>query len=170
MSDGLEQIEMQKPERKKPGPKPGHRDNQRVLGEQKVIDRFDMSNVRRDESRVAMSATMSLGGVKKEDGWHYRWTQDKDNRIEQVMEAGYEVVRDGNGKPVVRKKGKFPMYLMRLPQNLRQRDLDNKAQEVNNTLIDKNKLAKDDYIPGVQDGTRSHVIERDRSQDFDPLN
>jgi hypothetical protein len=86
------------------------------------------------------------------------------------MRAGYQVLRDGNGKPIVRPKGEFPMYLMILPIKLRQQDLDKKAQKVNNTLIDKNKLAKDEYIPGKQDGTRTHVLERDRSGDFDPLN
>ena len=86
------------------------------------------------------------------------------------MAGGFEVCRDGAGKPIVRKKGLYSSYLMKIPQELRDIDLDKKAQAVNNTLIEKNKLSKDEYIPGKQDGTRSHVLERDRTADFDPLN
>ena len=102
------------------------------------------------------------------EGMYGHWFQDKDSRLEQAMSGGYEVARDGNGKPIVRKKGMYSQYLMLLPMKLRQLDLDKKAQEVNNTLIDKNKLGKDEYIPGKKDGTRTHVLERDKSGDFDP--
>jgi len=169
MSDELNQ-EQQTQERKKPGPKPGSRDKQRQLGANESLDRFDKSNVRRGEERIAMSATAVLGGVKIPDGYYGHWFQDKDNRLEQAMAGGYEVLREGNGKPIVRKKGLYSQYLMVLPMKLRQQDLDKKRQEVNNTLIEKNKLAGGEYIPGKQDGTRTHVVERDRSADFDPLN
>lgn len=162
--------------RNKPGPKPkntneaGSRDNQRQLGAAESLDRFDISNVRRGEDRIEMSTTANLGGVKIPDNMYGRWFQDKDSRLEQAMSGGYEVARDGNGKPIVRKKGKYSQYLMLLPMSLRKRDLDKKAQAVNNTLIEQNKLASGDYTPGQEDGSRSHVIERDRSKDFDPLN
>jgi len=162
--------ELETTERKKPGPKPGSRDKQRQLGAAESLDRFDMSNVRRDEDRVIMTSTAVLGGVKIPEGMHPRWFQDKDNRLEQAMEGGYEVARDGNGKPIVRKKGMYSQYLMLLPMKLRLRDLDKKAQEVNNTLIEKNKLADGDYIPGKEDGSRAFVIEKDKlNPTFDPL-
>ncbi len=157
-------------ERKKQGPKTGSRDKQRQLGANESLDRFDISNVRRGEDRVAMAATAVLGGVKIPEGMYGHWFQDKDSRLEQAMNGGYEVARDGSGKPIVRKKGMYSQYLMLLPLKLRQRDLDRKAQEVNNTLIEKNKLADGEYIPGKQDGSRAHVLERDRNADFDPLN
>lgn len=161
--------EIQQEQRKKPGPKPGNRDKGRQLGAAESLDRFDMSNVRRDEDRIAMAATAVLGGVKIPPGMYGRFFQDKDSRLEQAMAGGYEVARDGNGKPIVRKKGMYSQYLMLLPIKLRQRDLDRKAQQVNNTLIEQNKLATGDYVPGREDGTRAHVLERDRTADFDPL-
>ncbi len=162
--------ELQPEQRKKPGPKAGSRDKQRQLGAAETLDRFDISNVRRGENRISMAATMNLGGVRIPDDMYPHWIQDKDSKIEQSMQAGYEVHRGGDGKPTVRHKGQFPMYLMLLPMKLRQRDLDKKAQEVNNTLIEKNKLDAGDYVPGQEDGSRAHVLERDRSADFDPLN
>lgn len=162
--------QIEEPKRNKPGPKPGNRDKTRQLGADESLDRFDMSNVRREEGRIAMSSTAVLGGVKIPDNMYGHWFQDKDSRIDQAMAGGYEVARDGKGKPIVRKKGLYSQYLMLLPMELRQQDLDRKAQEVNNTLIEKNKLADGDYIPGQEDGSRAHVIERDRSSNFDPLN
>lgn len=153
--------------RNKPGPKP--RDKQRQLGESTSLDRASDSNSRSIEDRIPMSATMALGNVTQEENFYYRWLQNKDGRLEQARQAGYEPVMK-DGQAIVRNKGAFPMHLMRLPMKYRQQDLDRKAQEVNNTLIEKNKLASDEYIPGQKDGTRSHVLERDRSADFDPLN
>ena len=159
-----------KPPTPKKAPEAGTRDNARAVGPAESLDRFAASNVRRGEDRVALAASMNLGGVTIDEGMHGRWFQDKDGRLDQAMQAGYEAKRDHTGKPICRRKGEYPLYLMQLPMHLRKQDLDKKAQETNNVLIEKNRLAAGEYVPGKQDGSRQHVMERDRSKDFDPLN
>lgn len=159
-----------KPPTPKKAVQPGSRDNTRTAAPAESLDRFDASHVRRGEDRVALSASMNLGGVTADKGMYARWFQDKDGRIDQAQQGGFEVKRDHTGKPICRRKGEYPMYLMQLPMHLRKQDLDKKAQETNNVLIEKNRLAAGEYVPGKQDGSRQHVMERDRSGDFDPLN
>lgn len=157
--------------KKPPTPKKaGSRDNTRAVAPAESLDRFDASNVRRGEDRVSLSASMNLGGVTADEGMHARWFQDKGGRIAQAQRAGYAAKREVSGKPIRRDKGEFPLYFMQLPMHLRKQDLDKKAQETNNALIEKNRIKPGDYIPGKQDGTREFVIERDRTEDFDPLN
>lgn len=153
--------------------KPGPRDKTRELGAPKSLDRFDISHVRRGDDRVSIGNTMLLSGVNKEDGWYYYYFQDKDMRIKEAFEGGYEAVRDHNNIVITRSRGEFQMVYMRIPEELRKIDLAKKVEKVNNDVRSKNELDKraivPDYLPGEEDG-RKHVIERDRAADFDPLN
>lgn len=175
----VDQVEAQEVEQVEADPveveaQPGERDNVREVGEAKSLDRFDMAHVRRGEDRIPMSDTFVLGGISKEDGFYYRWVQDRDARVEQCLQGGYEGARNGTGQVIIRKKGAYPMVLMRIPNKYRKEDLAKKRERVNNELRSKNVVDRSgiapEYIPGEEDGTRKFVIERDRTADFDPLN
>ncbi len=113
--------------------------------------------------RIAMQARKKLDFLHQEPNFYYRWMQDRDGRIDQAKEAGYEFVKDDNGQEIKRQSGPHPLYLMRLPMKWRIEDEAAKQAKVIETIKHESKLKEDEYIPEGH----SHVVQKDG--DFDPL-
>ena len=111
--------------------------------------------------RVPMSAGKKLDYRNVEEGWHYRWVQDRDGRLDQAKAAYYEFVEE-DGNKVVRQSGPHPLFLMRIEQRYYDEDQALKLQAARDRLKSEQTLDDGEYIP---DG-KSHVLEKD---DYDPL-
>ena len=83
----------------------------------------------------------------KEDGFYYRWFQDKDSRIAMAMTAYYEIVVDEAQNNFRREVGLYPMVLMRLPQKYRDDDIKLKRDRVRATMDEEAVLRIDEYSP-----------------------
>lgn len=83
----------------------------------------------------------------KEDGFYYRWFQDKDSRITTAMTAYYEIVVDEAQNNFRREIGLYPMILMRLPQKYRDDDIKLKRDRVRATMDEEAVLRIDEYSP-----------------------
>ena len=114
-------------------------------------------------------ARISMSNMKKlevpegmlEDGYYYRWFQNKEGRIGQAKSAYYEHVIDEQGNNFMRQSGPFAMYLMRLKQEYRDDDARLKKQRVADTLDAEAQIGHNEYAPdpetGRADGGRSAI-------------
>lgn len=112
---------------------------------------------------------VSMSNMKKlevppglmEEGYYYRWFQDKDGRVEQAKSAYYEHVVDEQGNNYCRKSGPYTMYLMRLRQEYRDEDNVLKKKRVAATLEAEAQIGPNEYAPdpetGRAEGGRSAV-------------
>ncbi len=103
---------------------------------------------------------ISMGKMKKlevppsllEEGYYYRWFQDKDGRIRQAAEAYYEHVTDEQGNNYCRVSGPYTMYLMRLRQIYRDEDNKLKKEMVTATLDAEAQIGHNEYAPDPETG------------------
>jgi len=103
---------------------------------------------------------VSMNNMKKldvpagmmEEGFYYRWFQDKDGRISQAKAAYYEHVLDEQGNNFCRSSGPYGMYLMRLPQKYRDEDNRLKKQRVEATLEAEAQIGHQEYAPDPETG------------------
>ena len=103
---------------------------------------------------------ISMNNMKKldipdslmEDGYYYRWFQDKDGRIGQAQSAYYEHVVDEQGTNFTRASGPFTMHLMRLKQAYRDEDNLLKRQRVAATMEEQAAIGEGEYAPNAQTG------------------
>ncbi len=104
--------------------------------------------------RVAMSNMKKLEVPNSllEDGYYYRWFQDKDGRIAQAQSAYFEFVVDEQGNNYTRSVGVYPMVLMRLPQQYRDEDLLLKKQRVAATMEEESVIGRGEYAPNHRTG------------------
>ena len=180
MSDELMEggLELETP-KKKPGPKKGtkrktsakkaSRDKPARPVSMKATTKAEQAHERVQEERIPMGATFKLGGVTQDPNYFYYWIKNMDGRLAQARQAAYEdVVDEVTGNPIIREGGKYPMHLMRLPMKYRLQDLERKNRLILGNIKEQSKVNEGEYIPGEQDGSRSHVLERDED-DFDPL-
>ena len=74
--------------------------------------------------RISMSNMKKLDVPKHlmEDGFYYRFIQDRDGRLAQSKSAYYEHVVDEQGNNYCRQSGPYMLYFMRLPQKYRDQD------------------------------------------------
>ena len=112
---------------------------------------------------------ISMNNMKKlevplnllEDGYYYRWFQDKDGRITQAKAAYYEHVTDEQGNNFCRSSGPYGLYLMRLRQEYRDEDNQLKKERVKATLEGKAVIGPGEYAPdpvtGRAEGGRSAI-------------
>ena len=145
------------PARKKPGPKPGSKKPGTKSRTGKIQGRVTRQN------RVPMSqgANLFIPEHLKESGFYYRFAQDKDGRLDKMMQAGYEfVMSDGERYSVA--SGANRLYAMKLPQEYRDDDLKLKDKAAKATIVNEQKMSEGEYLPD----DRKHVIEKD---DYDPL-
>mgnify|MGYP003677245687 CR=1 FL=1 len=113
--------------------------------------------------RIPMGSTAKLGypAHKMDEGYQYRWFQNKEGRIDQAKQAWWEQVSD-EGKPVTRASGAYPMFLMRIEKKYWVEDQKLKHERVIATMNEEQKLSSDEYLPG----DKHHVLQKD---DYDPL-
>lgn len=117
-------------------------------------------------------ARISMSNMKKlevpegmlEDGYYYRWFQNKEGRVGQAKAAYYEHVIDEQGSNFMRQSGPFAMYLMRLKQEYRDEDNRLKKQRVDATLDAEAQIGHNEYAPdqetGRAEGGRSAISHR----------
>lgn len=118
----------------------------------------------------------SINGVRhilnvagKEPGYFYRFVNDIDNRIAEMEEHGYEIVRDktvkvgdkrvanpsAEGTPVTVTKGETTQYLMRIKQEWYDEDSAAKAAHVNELEASMKNEAKQNGMYGKVEISRS---------------
>lgn len=103
---------------------------------------------------------ISMNNMKKleipnsvmEDGYYYRWFQDRDGRVSQAQAAYYEHVVDEQGNNYSRQSGPYTMYLMRLRQEYRDEDNKLKKQRVAATLESEAQIGHNEYAPDPKTG------------------
>jgi len=102
----------------------------------------------------------------KEEGYYYRWFQNREGRISQAKAALYEEVTDEQGNPFTRQSGPFTMHLMRLPQKYRNEDNALKKKRVQATLEAEAQIGQNEYAPdengraeGGTSALRHHVSD-----------
>lgn len=105
-------------------------------------------------ARVSMhnSKKLEVPESKKEDGFYYRWFQDRDGRIAQAKAAYYESVTDEHGNNFTRQSGPYTMHLMRLPNKYRNEDNRLKKQRVAATLDAEAQINPGEYAPDAKTG------------------
>lgn len=179
MTDDLNQ----RPDRKKPGPKKGTKRNTVERGRTGVnlppaIQDSEKGLVSGSREEVAHSAgrpaRISMGNMKKldvpagmlEEGFYYRFFQDREGRIAQAKSAYYEFVVDEQGNNYSRQSGPYTLYLMRLPQEYRDEDNALKRKRVLATLDEEAQLGSNEYAPddkgrpeGGQSAIRHHTSD-----------
>lgn len=159
-------------ERKKPGPKPGPKPKdkakvtrgrtgadlppamQATMGGLVSGSREEVAHSAGRPPRVSMS-NMKMLEVPPgllEEGYYYRWFQDKDGRISQAKAAYFEHVIDEQGNNFSRSKGPYSMLLMRLPQKYRDIDIKLKRKRVLDTLEAETQIGEDEYAPDAETG------------------
>ena len=156
MSDGTEINQ-----RKKPGPKPrntverGHSGTDANPAMQENVVASSREEAAHSSGRPAR---ISMNNMKKlelppgvvEDGYYYRWFQDKEGRISQAKAAYYEPVISEQGDGWVRQSGPYSMHLMRLKQEYRDEDNALKKKRVLATLEEEAAIGANEYAPGEQ--------------------
>jgi len=103
---------------------------------------------------------VSMNNMKKldvseglmEDGYYYRWFQDRDGRIAQAQSAYYEFVTDEQGNNTTRQSGPYTMQFMRLRQEYRDEDLAAKKAAVKATLETEAGIGHNEYAPDPETG------------------
>lgn len=115
---------------------------------------------------------ISMNNMKKleipdgimEEGYYYRWFQDRNGRINQAHTAYYEHVVDEQGNNYTRQSGPYTMYLMRLRQDYRDEDLKLKKERVEATLESEAQIGHQEYAPdpetGKAEGGKSAIQHR----------
>ena len=119
-------------------------------------------------------ARISMGNMKKldvppgllEEGFYYRFFQDREGRIAQAKAAYYEHVLDEQGNNYCRAGGAHSMYLMRLPQKYRDEDNKLKRQRARATLDAEAQIGFNEYAPdtngrpeGGQSAVQHHISD-----------
>jgi hypothetical protein len=152
------------PQRKKPGPKPGVKRGRTGSDLPPAMQGTQQNLVAGSREEVAHSSgrprRISMSNMKKleipdgliEDGYYYRWFQDKEGRISQAIAAYYEHVIDEQGNNFTRQSGPYSMYLMRLKQEYRDEDNRLKKQRVAATLEAESKIGYNEYAPDSETG------------------
>ena len=104
--------------------------------------------------RISMSNMKKLDVPEgmKEDGYYYRWFQERDGRLAQAKAAYYEPVVDEQGNSFTRPSGPYTMHLMRLPQEFRDDDNRLKKQRVAATLEAEAFIGEGEYAPDSKTG------------------
>lgn len=171
MSDELNQG------RKRPGPKPGSKRNTIERGRtgsdlppaMQTTDKGLVSGSREDVAHSSgRPARVSMGNMKKlevppsilEDGYYYRFFQDREGRIDQAKAAYYEHVTDEQGNNYTRQSGPYTLHLMRLRQEYRDEDNVLKRARVAATLEEEAQIGANEYAPdekGRAEGGNSAV-------------
>ena len=132
--------------------------------------RFDVQPDREDKNdpvrpvRVPMSVGKRLDQTGLDPNFYYRWMNDRDGRLEQAKQAGYDFATDEQNQHITRTSGPNRLHLMKLPMKYRLQDEALKQSKVVKTLQKENELAPDEYLP---DG-RHHALQRE-ADDYDPL-
>jgi len=155
--------------RRKPGPKPGVKRGKTAAQTPPAMQQAG-GLVAGSREEVAHSSgrpeRISMNNMKKlevpqgmiEDGFYYRWFQDKEGRISQALAAYYEHVVDEQGNKFIRQSGPYTMHLMRLPQKYRDEDNLLKRKRVADTLESEAQIGRNEYAPdetGRAEGGRS---------------
>jgi len=109
--------------------------------------------------RVSMSNMKKLDMPEslKEEGFYYRWFQDRDGRIAQAKSAYYEHVVDEQGNNYCRPSGPYMMHYMRLPMKYREQDLKLKKQRVADTLETEAGIGANEYAPNGGESAITHT-------------
>ena len=168
-------------ERKKPGPKPKANTIERgrtgadLPPAMQTTDKNVVSGSREDTAHSSKRPSrVSMGNMKKlevppsllEDGYYYRFFQDKEGRISQAKAAYYEHVVDEQGTNYSRQSGPYMLYLMRLRQEYRDEDNALKRARVAATLEQEAQIGANEYAPdekgraeGGQSAVRHHTSD-----------
>jgi hypothetical protein len=125
-------------------------------------------NAEKRPPRVSMQKGMNLnipGVTLDQENYHYHWFTEKPHRpgkIAQAKAAYYEMVTDADGKEISRPAGDGITYLMRLPKQYWEEDLELKRQKVERTIQDEAKLKANEYAPTKteREGGDSSIVER----------
>lgn len=105
--------------------------------------------------RISMSnmKKLEIPESLKEEGFYYRWFQDRDGRIAQAKSAYYEHVADEQGNNYCRPSGPYMLHLMRLKQEYRDKDLVLKKARVQATLEAEAGIGAGEYAPDSKTGS-----------------
>lgn len=159
MSDELNQ-------RKKPGPKPKTKIERGRTGSDlpPAMQATDSGLVSGSREETAHSSKrpprVSMNNMKKlevpsnlmEEGYYYRWFQDRDSRVIKAHAAYYEHVVDEQGNNYTCQSGPYTMYLMRLRQEYRDDDNRLKKERVAATLEAEAEIGHNEYAPDPETG------------------
>ena len=105
-------------------------------------------------TRIPMANTKKLGVPNHllEDGFYYRWFQNRDARLSQANGAYYEPVVDEQGNAYTRQSGPHTMHLMKLPQQYRDEDNRLKKRRVAATMDAEASIGEGEYAPDSDTG------------------
>lgn len=159
--------------RKKPGPKAKVKRGQTSASTIPAMQKTNGGLVAGSREEAAHSSgrpeRISMNNMKKleipanliEEGFYYRWFQDRNGRISKAHAAYYEHVVDEQGNNLCCQSGPYMMYAMRLPQKYRDEDNKLKKERVAATLETEAQIGHNEYAPdpetGRAEGGRSAV-------------
>lgn len=120
--------------------------------------RNDKKNPNRSEQvkkRIPMQTNSTVNAPREymEEGFYHRWCADNDKgKLSRYLQAGYEYVKDENGDRIKR-EGKDPVFLMRLPEKDREEDLAAKRARI----IEVNKKVQQENAPKTDGGVPEYI-------------
>lgn len=126
-------------------------------------------NKRRERIPMQKGQNLEVPGVTLEkDKYHYHWFTEKPHRpgtLDKAKAAFYEHVHDHEGSVVSRPSGAGVTYLMKLPIEYWQEDLQTKRERVKKTLEDQTSLGPNEYAPtkNNREGGESSMVDKTES-------
>ena len=122
--------------------------------------------------RVRLKGNLKLDYPKQKldlVNFHYRWFEDnptKPGRIQSAIDAYWEY-HEEDGKKVTRPSGANTMYLMKLPMEYYEEDMELKRQDVGRTIAEQMTLGANEYAPdnkGNPEGGKSARVSQVTSE------
>lgn len=92
----------------------------------------------------------AIGAPYMRPDLYLRFVLDKPGRLEQHLSAWYDFVLDSSGKHVKFPSGSMHLHLMKLPIEIRKKDLADREAEISNRLVKEIKIGHEEYTPDGQ--------------------
>jgi len=111
-------------------------------------------------TRIPIGRMQRLEGIAspyRDPAFYLRFVLDKPGRLDTHSRAGYEFVKDSNGKGVNYPSGSNQLNLMKLPIEFRVEDLKNREDDIAARLGQEIAIGREEYSP---DGAKGALTEQ----------
>lgn len=122
---------------------------------------------RRQRVPIGQGLNLAVYESGQDDENYYRhWFYEsptKSGKLEQAKSAGYEFCLNSQGEQIVRASGPGKQYLMKLPKEYREEDLELKRDKSMRKMRDQTMLKRNEYAPtreGKAEGGDSMAVDR----------
>jgi len=125
---------------------------------------IDLRKERNPRVPISAGSKLTVNKGLIEEGYFYYWGSDRPGDLEQLQDAWYEFVTDGNGQNIMVHGGNgVKLFLMRLPQKYHEEDVMRRQLELEEATFAQASLQKDEYTVGGRGiGGEGVAIKRER--------